>query len=118
MVRGISIIPISLKVTMIRLDFLKTYLKKIFSDRELSLAHPALTEKFLAGRFAGKEAVLKCLGTGMIDGIALTDIEILQIRLADLLLKSKTGLMKQQSIEVLYPGTSVFLIPITFPSLL
>jgi holo-[acyl-carrier protein] synthase len=31
----------------------------------------------LAGRFAAKEAVLKALGTGLVDGIALTDVEIL-----------------------------------------
>lgn len=35
---------------------------------------------FLAGRFAAKEAVLKCLGLGMQDGIALTDIQVLQTK--------------------------------------
>jgi holo-[acyl-carrier protein] synthase len=31
----------------------------------------------LAGRFAAKEAVLKALGTGLVNGIAFTDVEIL-----------------------------------------
>src|ERR1700756_688589 len=51
---------------------------RIFSLQELSLCQPRPTKRFLAGRFAGKEAVLKSLGTGMKDGIALTDVEILQ----------------------------------------
>lgn len=31
---------------------------------------------FLAGRFAAKEATLKALGTGLVDGISLQDIEV------------------------------------------
>ena len=52
---------------------------RIFSINELKLLpfqnlhHIA----FLAGRFAIKEAVLKCLGTGMVDGISLKEIETL-----------------------------------------
>jgi holo-[acyl-carrier protein] synthase len=52
--------------------------KRIFTSNELEIFHQKNDIKFLAGRFAAKEAVLKCLGTGMQDGIALTDIQILQ----------------------------------------
>jgi holo-[acyl-carrier protein] synthase len=53
-------------------------LQRVFSPKELDLYEIHKTDKFLSGRFAGKEAILKCLGTGMKDGIALTDIQILQ----------------------------------------
>jgi holo-[acyl-carrier protein] synthase len=51
-------------------------LKRIFSPKELALYNVERTIKFLAGRFAAKEAVLKCLGCGMQDGISLADIQI------------------------------------------
>jgi holo-[acyl-carrier protein] synthase len=53
-------------------------LKGSFSPGELELYHTKKTTRFLSGRFAAKEAVLKCLGTGMHDGISLASIEILQ----------------------------------------
>ena len=52
--------------------------KRIFSAKEIELSQGAKMVRFLSGRFAAKEAVLKCLGTGMRDGIALTDVQILQ----------------------------------------
>jgi holo-[acyl-carrier protein] synthase len=52
--------------------------QRIFTPKELEIFEQKKDIKFLAGRFAAKEAVLKCLGTGMQDGIALTNIEILQ----------------------------------------
>ena len=57
--------------------------QRIFSPRELELLvvyqKNNNADSFLSGRFAVKEAVLKCLGTGMKDGIRLTDIEVLKI---------------------------------------
>lgn len=53
-------------------------LRRIFSQKELELYQINKTIKFLAGRFAVKEAVLKCLGTGMQDGISLIDISVTQ----------------------------------------
>lgn len=53
-------------------------LRRIFSSSELDLIRNNNSIKFISGRFAAKEAILKCLGTGMKDGISLTDIEILQ----------------------------------------
>lgn len=56
-------------------------LRRIFSLRELELYDIQKNLKFLSGRFAAKEAVVKCLGTGMADGIALNEIHILQSQL-------------------------------------
>jgi holo-[acyl-carrier protein] synthase len=52
-------------------------LRRIFSNKELDLYSKEKSLRFLAGRFAAKEALLKCLGTGMQDGMALTEIETL-----------------------------------------
>lgn len=54
--------------------------KRIFSHQELELYSKNKTVKFLAGRFAAKEAILKSLGTGMEDGLLLTSIQILQAK--------------------------------------
>lgn len=53
-------------------------LRRIFSEKELVIYESKKSIKFLCGRFAAKEAVVKCLGTGMQDGISLSDIQILQ----------------------------------------
>jgi holo-[acyl-carrier protein] synthase len=55
-------------------------LNRIFSMGELELFQIQKTDRFLSGRYAAKEAVLKCLGTGIRDGISLTDVQILQVR--------------------------------------
>ncbi len=54
--------------------------KRIFTNKELQIYSEKNRISFLAGRFAAKEAVLKCLGLGMQDGIALTDIQVLQTK--------------------------------------
>lgn len=56
-------------------------LKRILSSNELELYQSKKNIEFIAGRFAAKEAVLKSIGTGMQDGVSLTDIEILQSKL-------------------------------------
>lgn len=53
-------------------------LERIFSENEIEIYLKKNDLKFLSGRFAVKEAVLKCLGTGMYDGISLKDIQVLQ----------------------------------------
>lgn len=52
--------------------------RRILSDEEYLLFQEVKDVKFIAGRFAAKEAVVKCLGTGMEDGISFTHIKILQ----------------------------------------
>jgi holo-[acyl-carrier protein] synthase len=51
---------------------------RIFSDTEIDLCPLKKHIEFLSGRFAVKEAVVKCLGTGMKEGISLTDIQVLK----------------------------------------
>ena len=58
-------------------------LRRVFSKEEIALSPKVHAEKYYSSRFAAKEAVLKCLGTGMEDGISLKNIEII---------KSQTGL--------------------------
>lgn len=52
--------------------------ERVFSVLELDLCGERQLDLFMSGRFAGKEAILKCLGVGIRDGVALTDLEILQ----------------------------------------
>ena len=53
------------------------FLNRVFTEREQSDAEAAYNRiEKLAGRFAGKEAVMKLLGTGWRGKIAWTDIEI------------------------------------------
>jgi holo-[acyl-carrier protein] synthase len=55
----------------------EAFLERVFTARELSYcqARKNATEHF-SGRWAAKEAILKCLGTGWKKGIAWTDIEV------------------------------------------
>ena len=54
------------------------YVRDCFTAGEIRSAGTGETRaEKLAGRFAVKEAVLKALGTGIVDGIGLTDIEML-----------------------------------------
>jgi len=54
-------------------------LHRLFTIKELALYENQKNIRFLMGRFASKEAILKCIGTGMQDGISLKDIEISQM---------------------------------------
>jgi len=56
----------------------RRFLERVFTPAELAYARGRAREtEHLAGRFAAKEAVLKVLGTGWRNGIAWTDIEVL-----------------------------------------
>jgi holo-[acyl-carrier protein] synthase len=53
------------------------FLERVFTERELADADKVKNRvEKLAGRFAAKEAVMKLIGTGWRDGIAWTDIEV------------------------------------------
>ncbi len=53
-------------------------MKDCFTDKELAkIGKNAHSLERAAGRFATKEAVLKALGEGWTEGIALTDVEVL-----------------------------------------
>lgn len=53
----------------------ENFLKKVFTQKELNFINTKSSQS-IAGRFAAKEAIMKCIGRGM-DYIAFTDIEIL-----------------------------------------
>lgn len=53
---------------------------RLFSELEISLCPEKDAVKYYSGRFAIKEAILKCLGTGMEDGLSLKEIELLRTK--------------------------------------
>lgn len=70
---------------------------RIFSQEELSLCPQEFQIAYLSGRFAAKEAVLKCLGTGMAKSISLTDIEVLYDKLKKPIIKLTGEALKLSS---------------------
>lgn len=55
--------------------------ERVFTPRELAYCRRRKrVGEHLAGRWAAKEAVLKCLGTGMARGMEWTDIEVVNDR--------------------------------------
>lgn len=55
----------------------EVFLERVFTAREIAYcrARKHATEHY-AGRWAAKEAILKCLGTGWAKGISWTDMEV------------------------------------------
>jgi holo-[acyl-carrier protein] synthase len=72
---------------LLAFDKLGRFPDRILSPSELVIYQQNPNPVFIAGRFAAKEATLKCLGTGMHDDIALTDVEILQTSTGQPLIK-------------------------------
>jgi holo-[acyl-carrier protein] synthase len=52
------------------------FLQRLYTPGERVMAGEAPSVRFLAGRFAAKEAILKALGTGWIAGLSWTDIDV------------------------------------------
>ena len=52
------------------------FLQRLYTPGERAMAGEVPSARFLAGRFAAKEAILKALGTGWIRGISWTDIDV------------------------------------------
>lgn len=53
------------------------FLKRVFTGQELEYARTKKRpERHLAGRFAAKEAVIKALSRGILSGISLREIEV------------------------------------------
>ena len=55
------------------------FLQRLYTPGERVMAGEDPSVRFLAGRFAAKEAVLKALGTGWIAGLAWTDIDVARL---------------------------------------
>src|SRR5687768_11837672 len=54
-------------------------IQRVFTTSELELLNKGSNNtKFLSGRFAAKEAVLKSIGIGIEDGFSLKEIQILK----------------------------------------
>ena len=76
---GIDVIEISRVKKAIESNK-ERFLKKVFTSDEISYCEERATAKYqhYAARFAAKEAVVKALGLGFINGIWWTDIEVVK----------------------------------------
>jgi holo-[acyl-carrier protein] synthase len=78
---GIDITEVS-RIAAMREEHGERFLTRCFTEGELGFgraARKAGLDEYLAGRFAGKEAVLKALGTGWSGGILWTDVEFVAV---------------------------------------
>ena len=81
-------------------DFLNRFIKRTLtvSEQQImerrALADNKLRALFVAKRFAGKEAVVKALGTGFRDGIYVSDVEILNDDLGRPIVNLRGGALK------------------------
>ena len=56
------------------------FLTRVYTAREILYCRRRVATEHFAGRWAAKEAILKCLGTGWQRGICWTDLEAAQRR--------------------------------------
>lgn len=80
------------------------FINKLLSDVEYASAPQPITANWLAKRFAGKEAVVKAMGTGFVDGLFFGDIEIFNDEHG----KPYVAL-SQKAVDMLPEGVHVFL---------
>lgn len=74
---GADIVEIG-RIKQLHAKYGNKFLQRIFTAAEIKYANSkSAKSSFYAKRFAGKEAVLKALGTGLAFGISWQDIEIL-----------------------------------------
>lgn len=52
------------------------FMNKILSEAERAVAPQPISANWLAKRFAAKEAVVKAMGTGFVDGLFFGDIKV------------------------------------------
>jgi len=73
---GIDIVEIA-EIKRLCARYGQRFLRRVLCGSELSIAEGRPdTARFIAGRFAAKEAVLKVLGVGIFQGVPLTEFEI------------------------------------------
>lgn len=78
MIRGIGVDIVALARIESALErFGQRFVERILTEREISQLPKPIPIRSLAGRFAGKEAIAKALGTG-ISGFSWHDIEVLR----------------------------------------
>jgi len=74
---GIDIIEIS-RIERMLDEYGNNFANRVFTDNERAYCESKARKSMHYGaRFAAKEAFLKALGTGLVDGIAWRDIEVL-----------------------------------------
>ena len=73
---GVDMVNID-RIKKIRQKYGKRFVKRILNSSELELFHQTNDQdRFLANRFAGKEAATKALGTGFSQGITWKDFGV------------------------------------------
>ena len=79
--QGIDLLKVD-RIEKIYLNYGEDFLKKIFSDNEISqIKEKEKKIKYkLASKFSAKEAASKAIGTGFSDGVKFKDIEILNLK--------------------------------------
>jgi len=96
MIRGVGIDLIEVDRIKKQLETSRDrFCQSVFSEKEIAYcrkgANTRIQARHFAGRFAAKEAFLKAMGTGLRDGLAWKDVEILNNALGqpELHLKNK-----------------------------
>lgn len=76
---GIDLVEIE-RIERMRVDHGSTFLDRCFTEGEQAYAEsaPRVRAERYAARFAVKEAVLKAFGTGLREGIAWTDMDVVR----------------------------------------
>ena len=76
---GIDLVEID-RIERMRVDHGRTFLDRCFTAGEQAYAEsaPRVRAERYAARFAAKEAILKAFGTGLREGIAWTDMDVVR----------------------------------------
>ena len=82
----------------------EAFINKLLSPAEREAAPQPINANWLAKRFAGKEAVVKAMGTGFVDGLFFCDIEIFNDEHGKPYVE-----LSQKAVSMLPEGVHVFL---------
>ena len=78
--QGIDLLEVK-RIKKIYLNYENKFLKKILTDNEIKQIKKNQKIYYkIAGKFSGKEAVVKAMGTGFSNGIKIKDIEIINLK--------------------------------------
>ena len=78
--QGIDLLEVK-RIKEIYLNYENKFLKKILTDNEIKQIKKNQKIYYkIAGKFSGKEAVVKAMGTGFSNGIKIKDIEIINLK--------------------------------------
>ncbi len=78
--QGIDLLEVE-RIKKLYLNYENKFLKKILTDNEIKQIKKNQKIYYkIAGKFSGKEAVVKAMGTGFSNGIKIKDIEIINLK--------------------------------------